>query len=723
MEAHNAARRKRLPSWLRLQFGLRSLLVFTLLVCLALGWYVERVRRQRRAVGALEKLGLAVHYRKSDESPSIDPEEAADREKGAENLQTFADWALWATPRRVRPALGIDFYYSVDSVSFDAEGELAPAAHHLGEFPDLRLLALDRVLDEDLAAIDALKNLKNLFIDDAYISDASLVHIGKLQGLERLRINAARFLPPRDKNARQPRWARPTVTDAGLVRLSKLRGLTVLSLSGSAVVGPGLAHLADASKLESLDLSRSSITDEGLVHVAKLRQLKQLDLSDTTISDAGLAHLADLTRLEILHLDRTLITDSGLVRLAKLRRLAVLFLGNTAITDSGLQSLEGIPSLELISVGGSAVTSEGVTRLGRRLPKADVDELYFSQREDDEVKELASVQVGRTDTVISSPKQAIASLKRANALMRAGLWRQALNTLDTIDAAYLQSVAGLKHLGRCHAELGQWDEAEAEYLDAFEKIPQRNIAQRLWEELEGWPELFEHIARTRPGDPGRWITSARCAVLEGRWPVAAADYARARTESRPSNGIATRDPDLEFEYGLSRLLDEDNSEFRRECTWIVNANIDNLESNRGSSKSFYGPWELASHLWLIAPRGVFAASQVKDWSRDTAASSSETNGLRPLLYLRTTAYEQVLEQDPPLGQTSGEEILGRYWFPRAMAHQHLKQPAQARECYTRGAKWLERRMKFARYRSRYDDARYILEAEALRREARRLIFK
>lgn len=46
MKSHEARRRKLAPRWLRLQFGLRSLLVFTLLVCLALGWYVERVRRQ-----------------------------------------------------------------------------------------------------------------------------------------------------------------------------------------------------------------------------------------------------------------------------------------------------------------------------------------------------------------------------------------------------------------------------------------------------------------------------------------------------------------------------------------------------------------------------------------------------------------------------------------------------------------------------------------------------
>ena len=718
----NPSRAKFLPRWLRLQFGPRSLLVFTFLVCLALGWYVERVRRQRLAVAALKELGLGIHYRKGDGTPSNNLEEVADREEGAEKPRTFADWALWATPRRVRPALGIDFYYPVDLVSSEAEGELAPAAKHLRDFPDLRLLELDRVLDEDLAAIDGLKNLKNLFIDDAYISDASLVHIGKLQELERLGINAARFLPPRGESALEPRWARPAITDAGLVQLSKLRGLLFLNLWGSAVTGPGLAHLAGASKLESLNLGRSSITDEGLVHVAKLRQLKQLDLSDTTIGDAGLAHLADLTQLKILHLDRTLVTDAGLVHLAKLRRLEILFLGNTAITDAGLQILEGVPSLELISVGGSAATPEGVARLARSLPKADVNDLSFSQREDDEIEELSRAQDGRAD-VISSPKQAIASLKRANALMRAGLWPQALNTLGKIDAAYLQSAAGLKHLGRCHAELGRWDDAETEYFNAFEKISQRYIAQRLWEELGGWPELFDHVARTRPGDAGRSIVSARCAVLEGRWSDAAADYLRARIESSPSNGVASEDPDLEFEYGLSRLLEGDIAEYRRECTWIVNANLDDLERNRESSRSFYRRWEHASHLWMIAPQGVFGASQIKDWSRDIDASSSERADIRSLLYLRAAAYEKVLEQELPIGRTSGEAYLGRYWFPRAMAHQHLKQPSRALECYTRGAHWLERRMRLARYRGRYEDALRILEAEVLRREAENLIFK
>jgi hypothetical protein len=82
----------------------------------------------------------------------------------------------------------------------------------------------------------------------------------------------------------------------------------------------------------------------------------------------------------------------------------------------------------------------------------------------------------------------------------------------------------------------------------------------------------------------------------------------------------------------------------------------------------------------------------------------------------------VFEQERPSGQF-GDDDCGRFWFSRAMAHQHLGRPAQARECFTRGTQWLGRRMKIARLRGDYDAAGDLLEAEVLRREAKRLIFE
>ena len=46
--------------WLR--FSLRTLLIFMLVVCVAVGWKFERVRKQRVAVAWVQEMGGTVYY-------------------------------------------------------------------------------------------------------------------------------------------------------------------------------------------------------------------------------------------------------------------------------------------------------------------------------------------------------------------------------------------------------------------------------------------------------------------------------------------------------------------------------------------------------------------------------------------------------------------------------------------------------------------------------------
>lgn len=113
---------------LRLQYGLRSLLLAMLAVCLVLGWHVERVRRQREAVAALTEAKAQIeYYESSNPAPlwSVDD---------VETPLTVGERIERLMPERLRSALGTDFFRPVDQVGL---AHLAKARQP----PDRRLLA------------------------------------------------------------------------------------------------------------------------------------------------------------------------------------------------------------------------------------------------------------------------------------------------------------------------------------------------------------------------------------------------------------------------------------------------------------------------------------------------------------------------------------------------------------------------------------------------------
>ncbi len=155
-------------------------------------------------------------------------------------------------------------------------------------------------------------------------------------------------------------------------RLKKLR------LSGTPITGAGLAHLAELSSLEELDLSEcGQLTDDAMVHLGRFVALRDLNLWRVGITDQGVRHLAGLTALERLNLDNTRLTDAGLPFLAPLTRLTFLHLGSTALSDAGLVHLEGLAALQDLKVTRTAVTAAGVAALQQKLPGTTIQLEYI----------------------------------------------------------------------------------------------------------------------------------------------------------------------------------------------------------------------------------------------------------------------------------------------------------------------------------------------------------
>lgn len=77
-----------------------------------------------------------------------------------------------------------------------------------------------------------------------------------------------------------------------------------------------MAHLAKLKNLRWSHLNETPITDAGLAHLANMTSLEQLDLP-FRITDAGLPHLAGLANLEDVWIDGEQITEEAAAKLKR----------------------------------------------------------------------------------------------------------------------------------------------------------------------------------------------------------------------------------------------------------------------------------------------------------------------------------------------------------------------------------------------------------------------
>ena len=125
------------------------------------------------------------------------------------------------------------------------------------------------------------------------LSDALMIHVGRLSGLEELDLSQS------------------AVTDSGILQLRGLKNLRVLKLTDTAIGDAGLAHLSRLTNLRVLNLDGNAISDAGLTHLSGLSNLLELSLEDTGLTDAGLIHLKGLMNLRFLNLKGTRVSFPG----------------------------------------------------------------------------------------------------------------------------------------------------------------------------------------------------------------------------------------------------------------------------------------------------------------------------------------------------------------------------------------------------------------------------
>ena len=192
------------------RFGLRACAmagILTASICLLTANWILDVQQERKAADEIERLGGRVHY-------------------------------AWRLDEKIQVA---------SAKSDPAPGWLLPGDAFLsGVFlPGCH----EESLDQKLACLKRLRNLRWLDLSNAGITDAALVHVA---GLARLESLSLRFTP---------------ITDEG-VRL-----------------------LESSARLKWLDLTNTRVTDDSLPRLAMLVQLERLKLRGTRVSPAGVAWL------------------------------------------------------------------------------------------------------------------------------------------------------------------------------------------------------------------------------------------------------------------------------------------------------------------------------------------------------------------------------------------------------------------------------------------------
>lgn len=332
-----------------LQFKLRTLLVAMVAACIPLAWLtmkLERTRRQRRAVVAIDNVGGNVWY---IGTPKAVPPAVGVIGGGHRTLRHNV--IPYDSQQRsgnllaqvVEEATAGD----VVAVDFDRRETLVFMQQRAATFGiringqeiendsadkwilHRRLDRYGRAVPPDSAAsfdwrdFQMLPALELLNLGDLPMDDDDLREIGKLANLRCLLIGNVR-----------------DVTDAGLESLSSLTKLRVLSLNGSRITDDGLRHLSALTRLEVLELDHAPIRGPGLVHLRPLRRLKLLSLRFSPLEDQGLVHLAGLTALERLYFFDTRLTDTGLAHLRPLTELRILHLGKTGVTFAGASAFE-----------------------------------------------------------------------------------------------------------------------------------------------------------------------------------------------------------------------------------------------------------------------------------------------------------------------------------------------------------------------------------------------
>lgn len=310
------------------RFGLRTLLCFVLVVCMAVAWTKRKVElavQNKEAITAVLSVGGTIQYDWL----------AQQRRRPYPNW--FGEW------------IGDEYLSTVTGVKLQGpqctDATIQQLRRHLNALRATERLKLRDcpLTNEGLAALKCFPNLKSLSIVNTNIDGKGLGHLAAFRQLRELELAGTAF----PGQMRGHRYS-GVLWMSDISRLRDAKQLRSLRLSFVWVSDQGLQTLRGVPQLESLEVNHaltSSVTDEGVRYLQGLSCLKAINLSSEHVTDASMRTIGTLTNLRELRLAGSQITNDGLAHVGGLSRLEILDLGGTQVTDTGVNHLRDLDLL------------------------------------------------------------------------------------------------------------------------------------------------------------------------------------------------------------------------------------------------------------------------------------------------------------------------------------------------------------------------------------------
>ena len=273
---------KRTRRWLKV--SLRTFLLAITVLCVWLGFIVNRANKQKQAVAWIRENGGWVYYdfEWNDQTRTV---------KHAE--PSGADW--------LRDWIGIDYFADVSFVYvvWYKTDDIAP----LSPLTDLRGLRLNATRVTDLSPLCKMTKLQSLDITNMQVSDLSpLTAMTDMRDINFRGTMISDLSPLAGMQALQ----RLDLHDTSVSDISPLTGMTKLrSLDLGGTYVSDILPLTGNTEMQYLDLRGTNVSD--ISPLTGMTEMQYLDLSESQVSN--LSPLVDMNRLNEVNLVETPVSD------------------------------------------------------------------------------------------------------------------------------------------------------------------------------------------------------------------------------------------------------------------------------------------------------------------------------------------------------------------------------------------------------------------------------
>lgn len=235
---------------------------------------------------------------------------------------------------------------------------------------------------DEYALIGQVESLKNLSLSGPGFTDENLAALEGLKNLESILLNVTQL------------------TDDGFKQFAafpKLKRLSLFHISrnNEKFNGSGLAHLKNVPSLERLTFAGATSDDQYLAAVGQITQLKDFSFWHNWESPEGIKHLLKLPHLSGLRIGQRLpargrpltpsLTDATLGTIAQMKAMERLQLMEGRFTLDGLKQLTALPKLSSVAIRTSAVSAADVEALRQALPETKIEFEPLSEQEEEEL--------------------------------------------------------------------------------------------------------------------------------------------------------------------------------------------------------------------------------------------------------------------------------------------------------------------------------------------------